>query len=315
MVEKWGGRVLIDAPVGCVSFDEKTGAACGVVLEDGTEVEAPIVVSACGYLNTFRRLVPREVCERFGVPRELPQIAMSAGFIMGNFGIAGTAEELGVTNTNTWFHPVSKDGDFFEALRAFFDDPSSTDPPAMLTFPSVKDTEYAARHPGKTSCQVLILADSRWFAAWRDEPTGSRGGDYDDLKQQWRERMLRLLYRFYPKCEGRVEVSDVSTPLSIEHYLRGWDGGAVGLDVTPPRFFDWNVVQHLHPVTRVPGLYLTGHDCMLPGVVMAQMSGVITGFRIAGFVAAMRMFLQSLFLLPDVDFGGYPIPRWGWKKE
>ena len=38
--------------------------------------------------------------------------------------------------------------------------------------------------------------------------------------------------------EGRVVAVDISTPLTIENYLRSGKGAAIGLDVTPARFVD-----------------------------------------------------------------------------
>jgi all-trans-retinol 13,14-reductase len=62
--------------------------------------------------------------------------------------------------------------------------------------------------------------------------------EYDAVKEQWRVRLLTELHRHYPKTEGRVEFCDISTPLSVEHYLPSSSGSAVGLDVTPERFTD-----------------------------------------------------------------------------
>ncbi len=50
--------------------------------------------------------------------------------------------------------------------------------------------------------------------------------------------MLAALHRHYPKTVGRVGHLDVSTPLSIENYLRSGEGASIGLDVTPQRFVD-----------------------------------------------------------------------------
>jgi hypothetical protein len=48
----------------------------------------------------------------------------------------------------------------------------------------------------------------------------------------------------YPRVQGKIDYFEVSTPSTIEHYLRATDGGAVGLDQTPTRFTDVGV-QHL----------------------------------------------------------------------
>jgi hypothetical protein len=59
---------------------------------------------------------------------------------MCNIGIAASAEEINVTNTNTWHIPVDEHDDAFVPLDAFFKDPlgRGTEIPAFITFPSTK---------------------------------------------------------------------------------------------------------------------------------------------------------------------------------
>ena len=87
----------------------------------------------------------------------------------------------------------------------------------------------------------------------------------------------------YPQLEGAIELVDVSTPLSIEHYLGAEGGGAVGLDQVPERFTDWSLVERLDARTPVEGLWLTGQDTITCGQPIVQGAGLVTAFRIAGF--------------------------------
>jgi phytoene dehydrogenase-like protein len=94
--------------------------------------------------------------------------------------------------------------------------------------------------------------------------------EYNALKAQWSERLLTLLHRHFPNTKGRVEFCDLSTPLTLEHYLRAVGGAGVGLDVTPQRFVDAKELAELdarHP--RVPGLWRAGQDYLMCGQVMA----------------------------------------------
>ncbi|EOD27470.1 hypothetical protein EMIHUDRAFT_235826 [Emiliania huxleyi CCMP1516] len=68
--------------------------------------------------------------------------------------------------------------------------------------------------------------------------TGRHEAQYAQLKSRWAERMLAALHKHYPQTEGRVVAVDISTPLTIENYLRSGKGAAIGLDVTPARFVD-----------------------------------------------------------------------------
>jgi hypothetical protein len=117
-----------------------TERTTGVRLSDGTVVACKRVVSSVGYHNTFGKLVPEQVTERLEIPRRLP-IGSSCGFVMANIGLRGTAEELGLTCANLWYHPTRKDGDMFGAINDFMAAPTDPecDPMIMVTFPSIKD--------------------------------------------------------------------------------------------------------------------------------------------------------------------------------
>ena len=89
---------------------------------------------------------------------------------------------------------------------------------------------------------------------------------------------------------------DISTPLSIQYYLRATHGAAVGIDCTPARFCDPFIREQLDPISKIPGLALTGQDTAICGVTLCQLAGVITALRLEGFCAAMKILMQSLLL-------------------
>lgn len=98
------------------------------------------------------------------------------------------------------------------------------------------------------------------------------------------------------KAKEHIAMVDISTPLSIQYYLRATQGGAVGLDVTPNRFADPQLRQVLDPITNIPGLALTGQDVSICGVTLCQLSGVITALRLEGLCAAIRILAESIIL-------------------
>ena len=295
IIEEWGGRVLIDAKVGEITRDEETGSVRGVIMADGTVIDAPLVVSAVGYNNTFGKLVSAETTASFNIPRKLTGDA--PGYVMANVGLRGCPEDMGIKNLNSWVVPTDQDGDMYKAMDAFFDDPFADDTniAALITFPSIKDQTVLGTN--KTTCQILSIFEYARFKEWANERPGARGEDYEKLKDILGKKLVECLHKHYPLTRGKVELLDVSTPLSVEHYLSSSNGSCVGLDVTPERFFDAKIKDLLDPVTPVPGLYLTGHDVVLPGVVMAQIAGVLTAFRICGFAQAFRFVMQSILLL------------------
>ena len=215
---------------------------------------------------------------------------------MCNIGISSGPKGIGATNTNTWHIPVDQTGDAFGPLEAYFDNPLGTEDqlPAFITFPSIKDPKFKNKFPDRVSCQMLLMAEYNWFEKYRGNTSKTREDGYYKLKEEWKKRCLKIFLKYFPKAEGSIEVCDVSTPLSIEHYLGAYRGAAVGLDVIPERFTSSQARQRLDAVTPIKGLYLTGQDTGIIGVTLAQLSGVTTAFRISGFVSSTWILLQSI---------------------
>ena len=60
-------------------------------------------------------------------------------------------------------------------MKSFFATPLTNDEndyiniPTFITFPSLKDKAWSKSHPNKISCQMLIMADYRWFEHYQNE--------------------------------------------------------------------------------------------------------------------------------------------------
>ena len=115
-------------------------------------------------------------------------------------------------------------------------------------------------------------------------------------------RALGRVHRHFPKTTGRVVFCDISTPLTIEYYLRTGGGGAIGLDVTPERFVDAEEVAALDiDFVGVKGLWFAGQDALMCGQVNAAATGLLCALRMLGplhwpfFAArAVRLLLPPL---------------------
>ena len=268
-----------------------------------------VALSEVNDLKAQRNEVSKEIGrikrdgERLQIPRRLP-VGDSCGFVMVNIGLRGSPEELGLTCANLWVHPTRPDGDMFGAVNDFMRDPGdpANEPMMMVTFPSIK-----ARNEGSdtTSCQLLCLADHAWFEKHASRRTRRRGPEYKALKAEWGERLIEVLLRHYPQLEGRIGLVDVSTPLSIAHYLGTSGGGAVGLDHTPARFTDWEIVRRLDARTEIPGLWLTGQDTVTCGQPIVQGAGLITALRILGPVRGLRYLVRA----------AVPVVRHVWRER
>lgn len=281
VINSHNGTILINAPVQEILIDPCTYVVAGVKMSDNNVIAADRVVSSAGYAKTFQSLVPAQITEVLKIPKIVPGIRQSAGFVMVNIGIKATAEEIGASSSNTWHIPMDASGDSFEPMRKYFANPLEvgSDMPAFITFPSCKDKKWEASHPGRVSCQMLFMADYDWFSKYsgRIRKPSSESSDnsivieYNSIKDSWKSKGLEIFLKYFPAAKDRIEVVDISTPLSAEDYLSAYRGSAVGIDVTPQRFVDKDIRNLLDPVVpTIKGLFLTGQDTLICGVTLAQ---------------------------------------------
>ena len=113
-IEASGGRVFVNAKVDTFLVDnDNSDSIIGVQLINGDKIYAKQVVSGVGLNNTFNRLIPDELLENDSVikfKKIVEKIGSSTGFIYCFVNLEGTAEELGLRDSNIWVYP-NKDYD------------------------------------------------------------------------------------------------------------------------------------------------------------------------------------------------------------
>lgn len=273
VVEKSGGAVFTNAEVNRILVEN--GRAVGVQLSDGNQLRAPRIVSDAGAYNTFRRLLPEEA-ETARLEKLLRRQTESVAHLSLYVGLQETAEQLGLSKTNLWIYPdYDHDRNFQQMLSASPDAPLSS---AYISFPSAKDPDFARRHPGRATIEVISVAPYDWFAPWAGSAWKKRGDDYEALKRRLTEQLLEKLYAHVPQVRGKIDHAELSTPLTTEHFANHPHGMIYGLAPTPARFQE----RWLRPQTSLPNLYLTGADICTMGVAGALFGGLLTASAIAG---------------------------------
>ncbi len=266
VIEATGGKILINAEVTEIAI--RDGRAVGVKMADGAVIRAPIVISDAGVMNTMGRLVPPDFTERRRTmpnPRALrPSIAHLCLYI----GLQATAEELALPKGNLWVYP---DEQHEHTFANAFGDGDGPLPPVFISFPSAKDPDFVRRHPGRSTIDVVTLARWETFARWADTRWKNRPADYAAFKDKLTRRLLEVVYRCVPQIEGRIDVCELSTPVTTRHFANYACGEIYGLAHVPARFSD----PMSRPRTSVPGLFLTGQDVATCGVAGALLGGVL----------------------------------------
>lgn len=273
VIQRSGGELFTYANVEEILI--KRNRAIGVRMQDGTQIHAPMVISNAGVFNTFEQLLPPKVSSRNGYARRLKEVEPSLAHLGVYIGLKQSAEALDLPKTNFWIYPNTA---HTENLQAFREDPEAEFPAVYISFPSAKDPSWESRYPGTATIEIVAPAFFEHFAAWKDQPWGKRGEDYDALKQRLTDRLLQYLYDKLPQLRGKIDYCELSTPLSTDFFCSYRRGEMYGLNHDPQRFEqDW-----LRPKTRIPGLYLTGQDVLTCGVGGAMFAGFASALSALG---------------------------------
>ncbi len=273
-IESEGGQILFSAEVREILLDSAQHAF-GVRMQDGRVIRARIVVSDVGAWSTFSSLLPPEAPGVSTALQELRGIRPSKAHLCLYIGVLGSAAELGLTGSNLWIHPTP---DHDANMARFERDPSAPFPLLFVSSPSAKDPDFERRHPGHSTLEVITPAPYDWFAHWEATVWKRRGQDYDEFKQNLADRLRGSVEEIVPTVRGRIEIAELSTPLSTRHFMNYQRGEIYGVSASPERFR----LRCLTPRTAIRNLFLTGQDVCMLGVAGALMGGVLTASAVLG---------------------------------
>ncbi len=267
LVEAQGGAVLVRAEVQKILI--RDGKAVGVQMHDGREILAPAVVSDAGFATTFTRLVPPETAQRIGALEAVQRVGLSMAHFALHVGLESSAEALNLPKHNLWLYPNERHD---ENVARYLADPEAPFPMLFISSAAARDPDFAHRHPGHATLEIVAPANWAWFQRWEHTRWQKRGPDYEAFKARIRERLLEALYTALPQTRGHVRIAELGTPLSTLTFAGHPQGSIYGLAHTPARFHE----PLLRPATPIRGLYLTGADISTAGVGGAAAGGLLT---------------------------------------
>lgn len=270
VIEENGGIIAIKADVKNIIIENNK--AIGVLMQNGDKLFAKSIVSNAGAHNTFNKLILKE-SQKEENTCQLNKIKPSVSHVCIYIGLNATDEELKLPKYNMWLY---ENYNFDLSRKAHLETKNSTSPVFYISFPSAKDSSWAKKHPGTSTIQVLGSYSFDWMNEWQNGKWQKRGCDYEKVKEELKELFLEKLYATLPQTRGKVEVCELSTPLSTKHFSNYDKGEIYGLEHTPERFD----LKQLRPKTNYKNLYLTGQDIIAVGVCSAMFSGIVTSISI-----------------------------------
>jgi len=274
VIKSSGGKIIVDAEVASILI--KNEKACGVVMKDGRELLAPVVISDAGVRNTMLRMMPEEICMATNLVDHCRDLELSHSYVVLNIGIRESNKTLMLNPANTWVHPSA---DIDRDVAVYEKDPENTPLPLhFISIPSVKDPSWEDRFPDRTTIDICSLTTWSLFKPYAGTQRGKRGKEYENLKQRLSQEMLSQVLRFYPNLEGKIDYMELSTPLTFNHYLGREQGEIMSIAHTPKRYQQ----RWLRAASPVRNLFFTGQDIASGGISGAIGGGVMAASSVLG---------------------------------
>jgi len=128
------------------------------------------------------------------------------------------------------------------------------------------------------SLVVMASMPFEWVNKWENTTTGQRGSSYAEFKEKAADTLLKMAEQRYPWIRQAIDSMEVSTPLTWRDFTGTPEGSMYGIE------HDYRnaLVSSVLPATKVPGLYFTGQNINLHGVLGVTIGSILTCSEIFG---------------------------------
>ena len=236
----------------------------GVVLSDGTQLEAPIVASSVDAHVTFEKMMHEGQLPEF-FRKAVSRISYASASAKLNLALGEAPNFTADPTTGSGIMPhhrgtmhVSPTMDYIE--RAFDDAKygrPSEEPILEMTMATSVDDSIAPA--GKHILSVFVQ-----FA-----PYNLKEGNWENIKDQFADRCIEMIGRYAPNVPGAIEHRQFLSPLDLERVYGITGGNIMQGAMVPHQLFSMRPVpgwsDHRTPVK---GLYLCGAASHPGGGVM-----------------------------------------------
>lgn len=267
-LESLGVQIYVRANVEKILTSNKS--VTGLVI-NGDSYSCKNVISNAGVHNTFYRLLDHNTLLK--KHHSLKNITPSTSHLCLYIGLDKSGITLNLPKYNIWWYANTD-------IDQILNDPHNLKDKqlafAYISFPSAKDSRWNTDHPDSSTIQLIGRAWYKDFEKYKNEPWLNRSDAYNDIKEDFKNKGLTLLFQLYPQLKEHIIHTEVSTPISTKKFSNYQKGEIYGVTHSPKRF----TTSVLRPRTHIKGLYLTGQDITLVGLGGAMASGILTAATI-----------------------------------
>jgi phytoene dehydrogenase-like protein len=282
------------------------GRTCGVRLDTGEELHAPVVISNADLKRTMLDMVGEEHISPATAAR-IRDFRMALPFFVVYLGLDIDLRET-MPRTNYWYY------DSFDLEGLYADATEGRMPEDFFCFisvGSVKDPDTEAIAPrGFSSLEIMTIvpADHRLWGVDEGPIAGERYHrypDYRSFKDQVADRLIEGAERVIPGLREHIVWREAATPITQERYTLASGGTSYGIELAVDQFGP----ARPSPKTEIEGLFLAGASTVFGhGIAGVIRGGVGTASLVAGRDLLAEVAAGAVFGDPSKLTAGGP----GW---
>lgn len=255
--ESFGCRIMCGKKISKIIVDGSQ--AKGVILDDGTKVEADYIIPACDFSVTFGRLLPKSYLEP--LVQEMYK-ARKAYPVYNTFQVAFAVdtEEDAIGTERIWSCPELK---FTEGMHD------------RITIKSY-NYEPGFAPAGKQIIQTLQGGTEDVFEFWKELYKDK--DKYKNKKQELAELTMQKIEERFPKYKGKLTILDVWTPMTYVRYCSAYKG-----------FYQSFMISKDSAKKPYPSAYVEGINNVILAGQWLNPPGGLPGSAISGKFAVQRI--------------------------
>jgi all-trans-retinol 13,14-reductase len=255
-IKSAGGEILTNCNV--VSIKCNDTKAIGVVLEDGTMIEADSFIC-----NTHPHLMLSMLSGTSLIRKAYRERINSLENTIANFIVYLKFKDNTVPYLNSNYYYYDKP-DVWNSINY---DPSCYPESYLFMHQCHKDNpEYAQ------SAEMIGYMHYSEVAKWEKTFIGHRGEDYETFKKFKATQMIAKLEESFPGISTSIEGYETSSPLTYRDYTGTFHGSTYGII----RDKNFPILTLVSQRTKIPNLFMTGQNINSHGVLGVSIGSAIT---------------------------------------
>lgn len=223
-----GGKIFCNQKVEEIIMENYT--AIGIKLEDGRFVYGDYVIPACDIYVTMKKLLQDRYFDEV-----FEQFYTNPGYRVSSIAqvTIGVDCDLSVY-PEKMIHIIKEKEIAGEKITS------------CLFTHYCTESRFAPEGKSVIKTGLTIYEPEHWFHL--------NESDYEKKKVEIKEAYLQMLYKYYPETQGKVEMVDVTTPLTYERYCGAYRGAYMAFMLTK----ETNKITHSGVIKGVNHLFIAG---------------------------------------------------------